>query len=128
MNPGIKCRPVEDILAIENHNIKSPDGIEYRLPFQNICYRSTIRVVDFFPQNLEDFAVPEESEKTRSPGSDDDEENISNNSNGFIRWVWRFCLLVESAGSPPQGESKKQMPLFVSGPDAVCLLRMDPAK
>lgn len=108
----------------KTHNIKSPDGIEYRVPFQNICYRSKIRAVDFFPPNLADFAVP----KSRRAVSDDDDYDGSNNVNRFTMWDWRFCLLVESAAPLPPGESRERIPLFVSGADAVYLLCMDPVE
>lgn len=104
----------------KTHNIKSPGGIEYRVPFQNICYRSKVRVVDFFPPNMADFAVPKNS-KHAVPDDDND-------INGFTMWDWRFCLLVESAAPIPPGGSRERIPLFVSGADAVYLLCMDPVE
>lgn len=125
--PGIKTLRIEDILTKSAQKIKSPDGIEYQLPFQNIRYRSVIRVVDFFPPKLEDFAVPQKSNQTGRSGSDDDDGD-NNDSSGFVRWSWRFCLLVESSATPPPGESRERMPLFVAGPEAEYLLRMDAVK
>lgn len=125
--PGIKAQRIEDILTKSAQNIKSPDGIEYQLPFQNIRYRSVIRVVDFFPPKLEDFAVPQKPKQTGRSASDDDDGD-NNNSSSFVRWSWRFCLLVESAATPPPGESRERMPLFVAGPEAEYLLRMDAVK
>ncbi|KAF9892532.1 hypothetical protein FE257_001641 [Aspergillus nanangensis] len=113
-NPSIDCLTIEDIMNNNSHNNESPDKIEYRLPFQNLCYRSTVRVVDFFPPNLEDFAVPES-----------DECLTSGNKDNVVRWEWRFCLLIESASPPPAGQPKEQMKLYVAGPEAVYLLRLD---
>lgn len=127
MAQAVRSLPLERILSSEIHNIRSSEGIEYRLPFQNICYRPIVRVVDFFPPNLEDFAVPKVSTQTTQSGSEYDEEPIKD-SKIFITWDWRFCLLIESATTLPPGQSKERMPVFVSGPDAVCLLRMDPVE
>lgn len=125
--PGIKTQRVEDILTKSSQKIKSPDGVEYELPFQNIRYRSVIKVVDFFPPKLEDFAVPQKSAQPGRSASDDDDGD-NDYSNDFVRWSWRFCLLVESAATPPPGEPKERMPLFVAGPEAEYLLRMDAVK
>lgn len=104
--PGIKTQRIEDILTKSAQNIKSPDGIEYQLPFQNIRYRSVIRVVDFFPPKLEDFAVPQKPKQAGRSASDDDDGD-NNNSSSFVRWSWRFCLLVESAATPPPGRIER---------------------
>lgn len=85
-----------------------------------------IKVVDFFPPKLEEFAVPEKSKQTGQSASDEDGDN--DYPNNFVRWSWRFCLLVESAALPPPGESRERMPLFVAGPEAEYLLRMDAVK
>lgn len=125
---------MEDILSNESHNNVSPDGINYRLPFQNICYRSFVRVVDFFPPNLEDFSVPTEPEYAALSDSgsdpddnaDDAEAAINGNSSSRrIVWEWRFYLVVESASPLPPGQTKEQMILYVSGHDAVHLLKLD---
>jgi len=47
---------------------------------------------------------------------------------GPTRWEWRFCLLLESASPPPPGQPKELMKLFVSGPDAEYLLKIDAVK
>ncbi|PLB51128.1 hypothetical protein P170DRAFT_382369 [Aspergillus steynii IBT 23096] len=114
-------RPIEDIIANESHNNVSPDGIEYRFPFQNLCYRSIVRVVDFFPHTLEDFAVPERQDD-RSLSSYEREDATGE---PFNRWEWRFCLLVESSYAPAPGQTKEQMKLFVYDAEAVHLLGID---
>ncbi|PTU24890.1 hypothetical protein P175DRAFT_055008 [Aspergillus ochraceoroseus IBT 24754] len=115
---GVTIRPLEVIVNNPSHNNKSPDGIEYRLPFQNLCYRSTVHVVDFFPPNLEDFAVPIHHNPP-APGS--------SQQHPFTKWEWRFCLLVESVPPPPPGQRKERVKLLVSDSDAVYLLKMDAA-
>lgn len=112
---------MEDILSNESHKNNSPDNIEYTLPFQNLLYRAYARVVDFFPPNLEDFAVPLNGKSAISSSAADSDGDPGDP----IRWEWRFCLLLESGAPPPPGQPKKYMKLFVSGHDAEYLLRMD---
>ncbi|PWY88990.1 telomere-binding alpha subunit central domain protein [Aspergillus heteromorphus CBS 117.55] len=117
-SPSVPIQSLEAILSNKFHDNTSYDNVEYRLPFQNFCYRTTVRVVDFFPPRLEDFAVPQQA------NLDSDDEMILNSSNNFIRWEWRFCLLVESVPPPPAGQIKEKMRLFVAGPDAEYLLKI----
>jgi hypothetical protein len=128
INPSIKCMGLEDILDSEHHENVSPNQIEYRLPFQNVCYRATVRVVDFFPPKLEDFAVPDDSDHELRPDAGVDETHNSHNPVRSLRWQWRFCLLVESVPPPPDGKPGERMKLFVSGPDAEYLLKLDAAE
>ncbi|CEL08907.1 hypothetical protein ASPCAL12052 [Aspergillus calidoustus] len=111
-----------DILNNKSHNHKSPEGIEYRLPFQNFIYFSTVRVVDHYPHRLEDFAVPQEQ---RSLGYD--EERDPAGARTIKKWEWRFCLLVEDVSPPAPGQPKARTKLFVSDTDAVYLLQLDAA-
>ncbi|KAL1999243.1 hypothetical protein VTN02DRAFT_4832 [Thermoascus thermophilus] len=128
MDPAIPCRSLADILANESHNNALPGGVEYRLPFQNLRYRATVRVVDFFPPKLEDFAVPYNPEYAMLSGSESDEEDEEDTMmNGRHRrrlWEWRFCLLVEDGTPPPRGQPRERVKLFVSGPDAEFLLKL----
>ncbi|KAI9930375.1 3-ketoacyl-CoA thiolase with broad chain length specificity [Aspergillus wentii] len=124
-NPSIPTRSLAAILSNESHQNISPDGIEYRLPFQNLCYRPLVRVVDFFPHNLEDFAVPEDAECAALSSSESDEAPDLNDTDRFYRWEWRFILLIEDGSPSPPGQPKEQMKLFVSGADAVHLLGID---
>lgn len=132
-HPAIPCRPLADILANESHNNVLPGGIEYRLPFQNLRYRATVRVVDFFPPKLEDFAVPYDPEYAMlsESASDDEDEDGDTRITGRRRrrmWEWRFCLLVENGTPPPRGQPRERMKLFVSGHDAEYLLKLDAVK
>ncbi|KAL2862755.1 telomere-binding alpha subunit central domain protein [Aspergillus lucknowensis] len=110
---------LDTILDNPLHNHTSPDRIEYRLPFQNLCYLSTVRVVDYYPPDLKDFAVLQEHvslgyNKKRDPDA----------SRTFTKWEWRFCLLVEDVAAPAPGQPKPRTKLFVSNADAEYLLRM----
>ncbi|KAG0123304.1 hypothetical protein HOY82DRAFT_511468 [Tuber indicum] len=63
-------------------------------PFANRIYKIRCRVIDYLPQQLEDFAVLQ----TKHSG-----------------WTWRFALLVE-------GEDGATLRVIVEGPDAEYLL------
>ncbi|KAJ6099176.1 hypothetical protein N7467_000711 [Penicillium canescens] len=121
LNPHIKpnaylatVSPLEKILRAESHINHAPGGIVYQLPFQNVNYISELRVVDFFPPNLEDFAV----QTTQAALSEDTET--------YSGWEWRFCLLVEGVEpQPSKQQPRAQMKLFVSCHDGDCLLDME---
>lgn len=123
--PVVKPRSISSILSNASHDTLLGPGIQCRLPFQNLCYRTTVRVVDFFPPKIEDFAVrciSRSAMRSDSEISSDDEEGP--NSQNHITWEWRFCLLVEDANLIP-GQAPERIKLFVSGLDAVYLLKLD---
>ncbi|RMZ76830.1 hypothetical protein DV738_g4754, partial [Chaetothyriales sp. CBS 135597] len=134
-NVAIPITPIATILSPDTLKRSTPSGNTYHLPFQNCCYKSRIRVVDFFPDNLEDFCAPvRESEYAcLSDGesvSDVDltQEGISaSRDDDGVKWEWRFILLVEDAKPTPTADGRvKQMELHVYGPDGDFLLREDP--
>ena len=113
----------------------TPKGTSYSLPFQNIKSRAIVRIIDFFPSDLADFAVPcpESSEyDILSNREDSESENDSRDSNGEAenevgngrRWEWRFGLVVEDAFGPKK-EAKATMEVYVAGQDAEFLLKLD---
>ncbi|EEP83007.1 predicted protein [Uncinocarpus reesii 1704] len=138
LNPHIRSnylatptRTIQQILENETHWNTGPEGIEYQLPFQNLKYRASVRVVDFFPPNLEDFAVAYNSEYDMlddAPESSDLSDSGGDFTDRRRRWEWRFCLLVEDAGPGilhAPGRKRERLKLFVTGPDAVFLLSID---
>ncbi|KAI4103813.1 MAG: hypothetical protein L6R37_003616 [Teloschistes peruensis] len=90
--PDLPTRPLSSILSLSTHTTTTPDGIPYTLPFQNIKSRAVVRIIDFHPPNLADFAVrrkpPSEmdvlsdysgdSSSSSSSSSDNDNENEIN--------------------------------------------------
>ncbi|EFE29861.1 telomere-binding alpha subunit central domain protein [Trichophyton benhamiae CBS 112371] len=112
----------------DTHAFKGSDGVEFQLPFQNVRYRSSVRVVDYFPHNLEDFSVLYNRDLALlSDDTDDVSDDSDSDANRW--WEWRFCLLVEDGGPNipplPPGQTRERMPLFVWGSDAEFLLQMD---
>ncbi|KAK2739612.1 hypothetical protein FQN55_009348 [Onygenales sp. PD_40] len=129
--PTIPFRSISNILTNPSHQNTAPSGIEYTLPFQNVRYRASIRVVDFFPPNLEDFAVQYDVERAMlsddgSSGSGDSENE--DDEPRRKKWEWRFCLLVEDGGPGThynRNEKRERMMVYVADRDAECLLRLD---
>ncbi|KAJ5587067.1 uncharacterized protein N7459_002832 [Penicillium hispanicum] len=117
----VPVRSLESILSGETHINTSPDGVTYQLPFQNVCYRPLLRVVDFFPPHLEDFAVqvPNKSIIEHADGMD-------NERNQHMIWEWRFCLLVEGVEPLLPNEPRRQMKLYVWGAEGEHLLNSEP--
>ncbi|CAK7211444.1 hypothetical protein SBRCBS47491_001128 [Sporothrix bragantina] len=78
-----------------------------QLPFANIKFKARVRVVDFLPHKLTNFAVRcrrdeyailggnEESSSSSSSEDDEDDEG-----GGERVWEWRFALLLEDASLP----------------------------
>ena len=108
------------------------------MPFQNINSRALVRVIDFFPSELADFAVPcakpsEYDILSEPAGSEDDGgSEISSESNNTEpvterRWEWRFGFILEDALGP-KNEAKATMEVYVVGEDAECLLKLDAEK
>ncbi|MCJ1377027.1 hypothetical protein MMC17_000117 [Xylographa soralifera] len=140
---SIPPRSLSSILSLEKtHAHITPNGTSCTLPFQNICSRAIVRVVDFFPHDLADFAVRYKiSEFDNLSDNDDDKCDNSDGSasastsslsdfesdssrKADFKWEWRFCLLLEDA-NPSMEKTKDRMKVFVADNDAVFLLQMD---
>lgn len=136
LNRNIKCsheavppRPLSSILSLSTHAVETENGTSYTLPFQNINCRTTVRVIDFFPQDLADFAVRSRrqsefdvlSENEENETTDDQSDGLEDEERG---WEWRFGLVLEDAmGS--RNEKKDTMTVYVADKDAEFLLRLD---
>ena len=124
----VPFKSIDEIMDPEILRRKTPSGNGFCLPFQNCCYHSNVRVVDFLPNDLDSFAVPYRtsdydilSEHEDSEGSD-----VEMDEDGDLKWEWRFYLIVEDANSPATvGQPKMQMPLLVADTDGDFLLDME---
>ena len=157
-NAHVRCHKIDippttiaSILDPSSLLRRTPADNPFYLPFQNCCYKSKVRVVDFFPDNLEDFAAPfRESQYAGLEDHPDSESDVGMSDadadtappvateasgDGGIKWQWRFMMLVEDARSQPaihrQGEEDNAVPqqleLLVADTDADYLLRdIDP--
>lgn len=104
------------------------------LPFTNAKYRAHVRVVDYRPRKLEDFAtwrkVNEYDVLSDYDGSSDSEsEDDRGTLNGFVgekAWEWCFALQLEEAGSKASKSGKPdRLWSLVNNHDAQLLLDMD---
>ncbi|KAL1615115.1 hypothetical protein SLS54_009196 [Diplodia seriata] len=104
------------------------NGVECELPFVNAMYKSRVRVVDFWPENLEDFSKSLDNPEFNDVHEEDQTQSSTTYtalSTGTQRWEWHFCLLVEDAKHPPGAKSPVRIPLLVFDKDAECLLCLD---
>lgn len=132
-NETISLYAISEIQG-KNHDVISPDGIQYRLPYQNFKYRSCVRVVDFYPPKLEDFALPYNPHSSAADdGSESDDSwcGSRSSSNPPVKWRWDFYLLVEEGDASerkiPRAE-RSRLPLHVLGNDGEFLLNLIPTK
>lgn len=82
----------DDILDAQNlrHTNTMPSGETYTMPFSNANYRTTARVVDFWPSELEDFVVlaePDPNEKS--------EFSQEAGWESSPKWEWSFAFQLE---------------------------------
>ncbi|KAI9640219.1 hypothetical protein NHQ30_011457 [Ciborinia camelliae] len=101
------------------------------LPFENKKYKAIVRVVDYFPHNITDFAVGRKiSDYDMLPdysGDEDDDPKEDMQSfregKGFPdrKWEWRFALVVEDANPDA---SRDRATLIVGNYDAQTLLNI----
>ena len=125
---------MSSIISLDKHINTPPKGAPYTLPFQNIKSRATVRVVDFFPSYLADFAVrrPRVSEydvlsenECSENGSDQQSDGSDNRSAAEdTQWEWRFGLVLEDAHGGRHQE-RATIQVYVSGQDAEGLLKLE---
>ena len=135
---GVTSIALSDILDNPSLSFETATGKTIALPFQNVCYKTKIRVIDFFPPSLEDFAAPhQQSDRDFLPtdpsnqdgGSDSDSEvdlpsnvedmDSDSQETAGVRWEWRFTLLVEDPFYTPSSSAK-------DSPKPQTLLHVDP--
>lgn len=105
---------------------------EKAAPFTNRTYKANVRVVDYAPNRIEDFAVGHKSSEMDilsdySGGEETDHEEdlrIFRSGKGFPKkvWEWRFALQVEDASSK---DSKERLWLIVDNHAAQGLLGLE---
>ncbi|KAL2357571.1 hypothetical protein BJ546DRAFT_836434 [Cryomyces antarcticus] len=122
-NGDIHTTPISEIINNPFLMNKTPSGVERQLPFINMKCRARVRVVDFYPDTLEDFSRSLD-DPTYNDTASDDEDPIGLDSQGPRGWEWNFFLRVEDA-KPPPGTKATQMTLLVVAEDAEFLLKLD---
>jgi protection-of-telomeres protein 1 len=112
---------------ILNHDVEN-----HIAPFTVCKYRANVRIVDYFPHKLEDFAVGYRSSEyemlsdySGNEDSDPEEDHrLWGQGKGFSKdtWEWRFALQVEDASTKV---SKDRLWLIVDNHSAQFLLNLD---
>ena len=125
---------MSSITSLDKHINTPPKGAPYTLPFQNIKSRATVRVIDFFPPNLADFAVPRpkvseydvlSEDECSESGSDQQNDDSDNRSAAEdTEWEWRFGLVLEDAQGA-RHQKKATIQVYVVGQDAEGLLKLE---
>lgn len=91
------------------------------LPFVNQRVRARVRVVDFTPDKIQDFARSKDDETYNEWNPYSDTTSLSDTN----QWEWAFYILVEDA-KPSTGEESMQLPLQIFGEEAINLLGIAP--
>lgn len=136
-HPDKPPTPLATILN-DTHIVRSASGSELVLPFENVKHRSNVRVVDFWPNKLEDFAVSRRvseyevlSDYSGGESTDNEEDmRLFRQGKGYggeKTWEWRFALRVQDADKKARSH-KDTMWLIVDNQAAQMLLNMDAVK
>lgn len=121
--PGIPLSTIANLLAFRG--TFKVEGEEEELPFVNQKRRCQVRVVDFYPPQLEDFAAPAQN---LSDGTNVSEDDMDIDSSDWSDWEWNFFLLVEDSvrlKTTTNNREGQQTWLHVSNMDAQYLLDLD---
>ncbi|KAM0235797.1 hypothetical protein ACHAPO_005583 [Fusarium lateritium] len=146
LNTRVKCENqgkapsrLSEITSIVHHETTiEGESVKVPLPFVNLNYRANVRVVDFSPSNLADFAYPKKeseydilSDDGEDSVSDDDSEDDQQPSqmtlDTFARvrnWEWRFFLELEDAFDNNK-QKKQRLWVLVDNQAAQCLTGLD---
>jgi protection-of-telomeres protein 1 len=133
-HPDQSTVPLHVILKCHTARLNNESNQEIVLPFDVCKYRANVRVLNFFPDKVEDFAVGRRATEydmlsDYSGGEDTDVEadrRMFKNGKGFAKkYEWRFALEVEDADPTSK---KERMWLLVDNHSAQALLNMDATK
>ncbi|ROT40866.1 hypothetical protein SODALDRAFT_349012 [Sodiomyces alkalinus F11] len=141
LNEHVKCehadQPVTALSVILERHIYPATvhgaSIDCQLPFTCARYRANVRVVDFFPQRLEDFAFPRKVSdyealsdySSSSSSSEDDDASILGGDGRERVWEWRFALCLEQAMPSSAKGPRENLWAVVSNTDAQLLTGLD---
>ncbi|KAK4458220.1 hypothetical protein QBC42DRAFT_277272 [Cladorrhinum samala] len=149
LNPQITCEThYEELTTIASmlepcylEKIIDGRGVSLLLPFVNRKYQSRVRVVDFFPPSLQDFAVEGKKkygnfdflsdDGVDSPssmsGSGDSEDDGNTDGSARRVWEWRFSLQLEDAPPPGVQGPKSRVWVVIGNGAGQCLTNLDAA-
>ena len=130
---------IERINSATCRSFKPPNEPVISLPFVNMKFRVQVRVIDYWPYNIEDFSrsitddsynilKSSASETSECEAKSDSSTSSQNSSFSTARnWEWAFYLLVEDVATVRAMSSTEpsKTPLLVAHDDAVHLLKLD---
>ncbi|OHE91888.1 telomere-binding alpha subunit central domain-containing protein [Colletotrichum orchidophilum] len=110
-----------------------------KLPFHDAKYRTNVRVVDFHPPRIQDFACARKqneydalSDFSGTDSEDEDDEKEHGTLDNFVNaseliWEWRFTLCLQDAvtTNDPKTQKKNQFWVVVDNMDAQLLTGLD---
>lgn len=96
--PEMKLSTLSEIIYNPHLTVRTPRYNDYKLPFVNSRHRARVRVVDFYPPELELF-----SHSTVDPQW----AKSSKKGQAKERWEWGFVLLLEDANVRPDTVTEK---------------------
>lgn len=131
--------PLSTILEpVRYHTTINNEPATLELPFTNVKFRTQVRVVDFHPASLQDFAVSKKRNQYSclsddGNGSDDDASSSSSSSYSSkvegrnLIWNWQFALKVEEVSASVAKTKKKPAAawVLVNNQDAQLLTDLD---
>ncbi|KAG9654417.1 hypothetical protein KCU95_g13186, partial [Aureobasidium melanogenum] len=119
---GVQVSSLRDML-FRDHSYTGRSGVKLELPYLNVKHKVKVRVVDFWPPILEDFASPAPTAGASREHSDDDMNTISPFPSQ--KWIWDFFLLLEDIRPLQPGSTPAQLWAHVDHRYAEFLLCMD---
>lgn len=98
---------LDEIVDDRGRLLVHSNGRRESAPFNNVKHHANLRVIDFFPHQLRDFAIYE-PDSSQGP------------------WQWCFWLVLVSGD--PKDEEEQAINVLVHGCDAQHLLQLDPSE
>ncbi|KAJ3497680.1 hypothetical protein NLG97_g1712 [Lecanicillium saksenae] len=142
LNPTIKCenekQPLSTVAELLEtvyfETLIGTEAAKLPLPFINANYRTSVRVKDYRPHSLEEFAFARVKvdiyDALSDPESDSSSDDEGPSIDRFVDakkikgWEWSFQLLLEDA-SASDAEPKNSVWVTVDNHAAQCLLNMN---
>ncbi|TQV99237.1 telomere-binding alpha subunit central domain-containing protein [Cordyceps javanica] len=142
LNSTIKCenekQPISSVAELLEQvyfeTLIGKEAVKLPLPFINANYRACVRVKDYLPHNLNEFAFAKLETKLEDclsdagdMSSDDDEDHNMDqfvDAKKIVGWEWRFYLLLEDARDTGS-DQKDKVWVTVDNHAAQCLLNMN---
>jgi len=115
--PEAQLSTISEIIHNPHLHSQTPKYNDFEFPFLNSRHRSRVRVVDFFPPELEMFAHCSSDLAWDKRAKNQDPSSRS-------KWEWGFILLLEDAKIPPNTVSEK-LRVVVGNDSAQYLLNMN---